>query len=96
MSKIIHSNVSGHTFYVEQVAADSLPKELDRMSYMQFYAVRHVDKNGVVFMYLGTGNPDAKREIVVWHGQTLAFWHSYGETLTAAIEGAQKDGWLYA
>lgn len=96
---IIHSAVSGHTLFVKKIKREELPEVIQLSnssnSYTDFWVVKNWAENGIVFMYLGRGNKDAPREIVVWYrgGQ---FWSSYGKTIQAAIEGAQKDGWLYA
>jgi hypothetical protein len=90
------TSFSGHTLHVAPISIDALPKELRELSYAQYYEVRNFDKDGCVFMYLGKGDPKAPREIVAWYPKTLANWHSFGTSIKSAIEGAQRDGWLYA
>lgn len=100
MRKIIHSQQSGHTLHVAQVPRDRLPKKaLEAEDYTTFYEVRNWDAKGVVFMWLGKGysksnSPTARNEIVAWY-RNGQFWSSFGTTLQSAIEGAQKDGWMY-
>lgn len=95
-AKTIHSDFSGHEMHVSDIPATSLPALKDMKGYTKFYAVRNWNADGVTFMYLGTGWEKAPKEIVVWYAKTGAFWHGYGKTLKEAIEGAQRDGWLYA
>ena len=98
MNKIVRAQ-SGHTLHVESISFDELPdviKNGDYAShYKKFYVVKNWNKSGIVFMYLGKGSNDAPREIVVWYAKG-AFWSSYGYTIEDAINGAQKDGWMYA
>lgn len=95
-SKTIHSDFSGHTMHVSEIDPDKVPALESKETYKQFYVVHNWDIEGLTFMYLAKGNPKAPREIVVWYAKTGAFWSSYGLTFKEAIEGAQKDGWLYA
>lgn len=96
MSKTIHSDYSGHTLYVGEIDADKLPVLENRDGYTKFYVVRNWDVEGSTFMYLGKGLKGAPEEIVAWYAKTGAFWSGYGNTFKEAIEGAQRDGWLYA
>lgn len=96
MSTTIRSDHSGHTLYVEEIDADSVPALESKETYTKFYVVRNFDVEGVTFMYLAKGDPKAPREIVAWYAKNGAFWSGYGLTFKTAIEGAQKDGWMYA
>lgn len=92
----IHSSFSGHTLYVGKLHVSEVASELSHWSdYKEFWVVKNWDKSGVTFMYLGRGHAQAPRQIVAWYpGGKM--WSSFGMTLKAAIEGAQRDGWLYA
>ena len=46
-------------------------------------------------MYLGRGNKNAPKEIVVWYPKG-SMWVGFGSTFKSAMDGAQKDGWMYA
>ena len=94
-SKTIHSDFSGHTLFVQSADPASIPEFENKSTYKQFYTVRNWDAEGHTFFYLGKGNEQAPNEIVVWY-RNGAFWTSYGNNIKEAIEGAQKDGWLYA
>lgn len=95
-SKTIHSDVSKHTLHVSEVDPANLPDLEHKSSYTKFYVVRNWDAEGVTFLYLGKGNENAPDQIVAWYRNTNSFWSGYGTTLKSAIEGAQRDGWLYA
>lgn len=95
-TKTVHSDFSGHTLFVRDVDADKLPALNDKDAYTRFYEVRNFDEEGVVFLYLAKGYKDAPKQIVAWYPRTKAFWSGYGENFKEAIEGAQKDGWMYA
>lgn len=97
-STTIHSTVSNHTLYVREIPSDQIaPLQLkDSDGYTQFYEVRNFDENGVVFMYLAKGLKESPKEIVAWYPNTGAFWSGFGTSIKKAIEGAQRDGWLYA
>jgi len=96
MAKTIHSSFSGHTLFVKKVEVRDLPPNLDyRIEYAEFWVVKNWGDDGVTFMYLGRGNPAAPKQIVAWY-RNGKMWSSFGTTLQATIEGAQKDGWLYA
>jgi hypothetical protein len=94
-AKTIHSDFSRHSLHVSEIAASDFPDFENKDGYTKFYAVRNWDAEGVTLMYLGSGLQSAPKEIVVWYKKG-GFWHSYGKTLKEAIEGAQRDGWLYA
>ena len=89
---------TGHTLHISSIAKEDLPFRLtdDVEAFNKFWVVRNWDKDGVVFMYLGKGNVDAPKEIVAWYSTTGAFWSGFGTTLKSAVEGAMKDGWMYA
>ena len=95
MKKMIHSDFSGHTLFVSSIDTDAFPNFDSKDAYRQFYVVRNWDENGVIFMYLGKGHKDAPSQVVVWYRKG-SFWSGYGMTIKEAVEGAQKDGWLYA
>jgi len=100
MNRTIHVQ-SGHTLWISTVEREHLPAHLrDTAEYETFYQVRNWDKDGVCFMYLGKGYHGARnakdhKEVVVWY-RNGGFWSGCGSTLKSAIEGAQKDGWMYA
>lgn len=96
MNKIIHA-WSGHTLYVESITFDDLPEKIkpSAKEYSKFWIVRNWDKDGHIFMYLGKGYKYAPKEIVAWYPGG-GHWSSFGLTLQSAIDGAQKDGWMYA
>lgn len=96
MNKTIHSDFSGHTMHVSEVDPLTIPALENKDGYTAFYAVRNWDAEGKTFLYLGKGDKHAPKEIVAWYPKTGAMWSGYGKTLKEAIEGAQKDGWLYA
>lgn len=95
MTKTIHSDFSGHALFVREIKPDKFPFNADGSysNYSQFWEVRNFDANGVIFMYLGR-DKNVSREIVAWYPNGK-FWGGYGTTFKEAIEGAQKDGWLY-
>ena len=93
MKRVLHSDFSGHTLYVESV--ENIPDFKYTDAYTKFYVVRNWDENGCVFMYLGKGHTLAPHEVVVWYPKG-SFWSGYGASLKTAVEGAQRDGWLYA
>jgi hypothetical protein len=101
-STTITSSLSHHTLFVEQVPVGELLAKLPESQhetvrhYKTFYVVRNWDCAGVVFFYLAKGNPEAPKEVVAWYAKSGSFWSSFGTTLKGAIEGAQRDGWLYA
>lgn len=88
---------SGHCMYVEKIRREDLPSNLEETEgFETFYVVRNWDAEGCVFLYLGKGYKDGPEEICAWYPTTGAFWTSYGNSLKEAIEGAQRDGWMYA
>lgn len=90
---------SGHTLFVKQIHFSDIPEVIrekgDASSYRTFYVVKNWDNKGVVFMYLAKGSPTAPKEIVAFYPKG-GFWSSYGLTIEDAINGAQRDGWMYA
>ena len=95
-STTIHSDISGHTLHVSEITPEQVPTVENKDCFKRFYAVRNFDAEGLTFMYLGKGNSDAPKEVVAWYAKNKGFWHGCGKTIKEAIEGAQKDGWLYA
>lgn len=96
MKKTI-SVASGHTLFVRSIYKSDLPKGMDHVAdFETFYVVKNFGEEGKTFMYLGKGHRQAPNQIVVWYANGLGFWSSYGKNIKDAIEGAQKDGWLYA
>lgn len=96
---IVHA-ASRHTLHVAPISREDLPANVVASgftdAYQKFWVVRNFDANGHVFMYLGRGAESAPKQIVAWYAKSGSFWSSYGLTFKAAIDGAQKDGWLYA
>ena len=87
---------SGHSLFVKSIDRSELPKGLERTEgFTDFYVVKNFDDEGVVFFYLAKGNPAAPREVCGWY-RGGKFWDSYGKTIPDAINGMQRDGWLYA
>jgi len=95
MTKIIHSTHSNHTLCVVSIPASAMPNFDSKRGFTHFYEVRNFDAEGVVFLYLAKGNPSAPREICAWYPNGK-FWSGFGTTFQSAIDGAQRDGWLYA
>lgn len=96
MSKRTIRAQSGHTIFVKSISKNEIPGGIDISKYDQFYVVKNFDDTGCVFMYLGKGYKEAPKEIVAWYRNTGSMWSGYGNTIKEAIDGAQKDGWLYA
>jgi len=92
---------TGHTLHVSTIELDSIPlairtKNADVIeNFDSFYVVRNWDKSGIVFMYLAKGHINGPTEICAFY-RAGGFWSGFGKTLKTAIEGAQRDGWLYA
>lgn len=79
--------------FVASIDRSELPKGLEYAEeYDQFYVVKNFDVDGVIFMHIGYHKKE--RQYVVWY-RGGKFWSSYGTSLKSAIEGAQKDGWMY-
>jgi hypothetical protein len=101
MNRTVHAK-SGHTLHISTIDRSELPANVcaanvsDLLKFDTFYEVRNWDKGGVVFMYLGKGHPAGPKEICAWYRATGAMWSGYGKTLVAAVNGAQRDGWMYA
>lgn len=94
---IIISKFSGHTLFVKKVARPAVLEPLGESEhYSEFWVVKNWTDEGPIFFYLGKGHPEAPRQIVVWYGHSGKMWPSYGTTIQSAIEGAQKDGWMFA
>lgn len=87
---------SGHTLFLDaldvvsaaNVTGDLAPK------YKNVYAVKNFDAGGVVFFYICTGYKDAPKEVHVFYGNKK-MWSGFGKNIQEAIDGAQRDGWLY-
>lgn len=104
----IHSTHSRHKMFVGEISRADLPAHIaaEATEWQRFYEVRNFDAAGVVFFYLAKGyrHPDpryandraahAPKQITAFYGNG-EMWSSYGETLQAAVDGAQRDGWLY-
>lgn len=97
MNKTIRSTHSGHTLCISPAKmGDGHPADIGK--YKKFYTVRNWDKEGVIFFYVATGyevNGKPCKEIHVWY-RNGKMWSSFGKNMQEAIEGAQKDGWMYA
>lgn len=98
MNRTIHAQ-SGHTLFVKSIEFEDLPDNIKNGGYAkdfkQFWRVKNWDDSGVTFMYLGKGMKNAPKQICVWYSRGN-FWSGYGKTIEDAINGAQKEGWLYA
>ena len=98
MNRTIHAQ-SGHTLFVKSIKFEDLPQNIREGDYAkdfkQFWQVKNWDDDGVTFMFLGKGMKNAPKQICVWY-RNGGFWSSYGKTTEEAINGAQKDGWMYA
>lgn len=102
MTRIVRPK-SGHTLFVKSIDREDLPSDIRLSSYARkyttFYVVKNFDDKGVTFFYLAKGHVDggkAAKEIVGWYPKTKSFWASYGKNLEDAINGMQRDGWMYA
>lgn len=90
MKTTIHVK-SGHTLFLEMI------EEVPDWEYMDIvtgpmYAVKNWDKDGPIFFYVSK----CGKEWLVWYRNSKKLWSSYGKTIKSAIEGAQRDGWMYA
>jgi len=98
MKKTIQAQ-SGHTLFVKSIPFKQLPEVIrkgdDAKRYITFYVVKNWDDEGIIFMYLAKGYGQAPNEIVAFYPKG-GFWSSFGNTIEQAINGAQKDGWMYA
>ncbi len=85
---------SGHTLDVRRTekSFSSLPNFVPE-KYSVKYIVRNWDENGSVFFYIARCTDG---QYHVWYRNSSAMWTSYGETIQKAIDGAQRDGWMYA
>ena len=95
MNRTINSKISNHTLFVQDIPSQNMPNFPHKEAFSKFYSVRNFNKNGCIFMYLAKGHKQYPKQIVAWYPKG-GFWSSYGETFQTAIEGAQRDGWLYA
>ena len=106
MSKTIIAK-SGHTIYISPITSEHfglLGLEYGYADcYSKLYIARNWDKNGRTFFYLATGyhtqhinSKKATRELHVWYPNSKAMWSGMGLNMKEAIDGAQRDAWLYA
>ena len=108
MAKVVRAK-SFHTIHVspiteEEFLALGLTTLGSQDKYTNYYVARNWDKTGCVFFYLAKGyhaphigkSPKIMREIHVWYPNSKKMWTSMGYTFEEAINGAQRDGWLYA
>lgn len=94
---------SGHTLHLTRLGAvaavDAIGDNAD--NYQNVYAVRNWDADGVTFFYVCTGFSMPGRRNEVKHNETHVFyrngkmWSSFGTNIQTAIDGAQRDGWMY-
>jgi len=100
MNRTIHA-ASGHTLHVSSIDKSELSAEVHYknaetlLDFDSFYEVRNWDKGGVVFMYLAKGHINGPTQICAFY-RGGGFWSGYGTTFKTAIDGAQRDGWMYA
>lgn len=89
--RTIHAQ-SGHTLALNKI--DELPilEHYEPANYSSCYSVHNRDASGVLFFHV------AKHKTGEWHVWYRGgkMWTPFGKTLQTAIDGAQKDGWLYA
>ena len=89
---------SGHTLFVEKIDRSELPPAVLANNYSEgfetFYSVKNWDKDGMTFFYLAKDGNSSK-EICAFYPKG-GFWSSFGRTIIDAINGAQRDGWMYA
>lgn len=92
---------SGHTLYLDSMdvvaAANAIGK--DAANYRNVYAAKNWDREGKTFFFICTGYTDERgktyNEVHVFYANG-AMWYSSGANIQEAIDGAQRDGWLYA
>jgi hypothetical protein len=96
MAKTVYAQ-SGHTLWVNKIDPSDISKTVKDSEYFKgftiFWEVRNLDSEGVLFFYLAKGGT-TKNQICVFY-RNGGFWSSYGKTIEEAINGAQRDGWLY-
>ena len=96
MKRTIKSQ-SGHTIFVKDIKREDLPAHIKHADgYTHYYVAKNADDKGCEFFYIARGFVGSPREYHVWYAKTGAFWSCYGKSLQDAIDGAQRDGWLYA
>lgn len=104
MTKTIRTS-TGHTMAVNPITSDefdlALPNSQVGCSYKQFYKVCNWDANGAVFFYMAKGYQrddglTAPSEYHVWYPRSQSMWGGFGKNQIDAINGAIRDGWLYA
>lgn len=94
---------SGHTLSVDVISQEEfgdMDMDCNPYDYTKFYTVRNFDMNGKIMFYMAKGynkaDKAAQKEVHVWYPKSKEMWNSFGNTFKEAIDGAQKDGWLYA
>ena len=89
---------SGHILFVEKINRSELPPAVLANNYSEgfnsFYSVKNRSKNGAVFFYLAEDGT-APDEICAFYPKG-GFWPPFGKNFLDAINGAQRDGWMYA
>jgi len=91
---------SGHTLFLDSMDIVEAANAISAVAgdYRNVYAVKNWDAEGVVFFYVCTGYTDEAgktyNEVHVFYGNGQ-MWHSSGKNIQEAIDGAQRDGWLY-
>lgn len=60
------------------------------------YSVCNFGDWKIPLMYVAKVKFDNKVEWLVWYRHSKKLWSSYGKTRLEAVEGAIRDGWLYA
>lgn len=97
MFNVTIKTTTGHSMHVRAVARGMIPAECRYIEdFTKFYIVTNWDRDGSVFFYVAQGNPGAEEQICVWYPKNHRMWSSFGKTIAGAIEGAIKDGWMYA
>jgi len=92
---IIHAS-SGHTMFLKRAMVNEFAG-LPHYNSEQFTGLKTVhnwDKDGPQFFFLAREIKTG--EWYVWYRKTRALWTSFGKTQQKAIDGAIRDGWLYA
>lgn len=88
---------TSHTVYLDDYALTTntpISVECNKDNYKNIYVVRNWDKQGVIFFFIGT-NYKGSKEHHVWYPNGK-MWSSYGTTILKALNGAIRDGWMYA
>lgn len=92
MSIILAS--TGHTFCTVKGDTDQFATldHFDPEEYTSLKTVHNWDERGHLFFYMAKHG----MQWHVWYPKSERLWSSFGSTQKKAIEGAIKDGWLYA